>query len=69
MAVHIGGKRRRLRGRVQLHPATIIISFLVMGTLVGVVGARLAVPATVVFTTLVDELCAEDFPARKDDEG
>ena len=54
--------------QVQLHPATIIISFLVTGTLMGVVGALLAVPAAVVFTTLVANLSAEP-PPREDDEG
>ncbi len=54
--------------QVKLHPAMIIISFLVMGTLMGTVGALLAVPAAVVFSTLVDNLLAEDTPAKKEDE-
>ena len=48
--------------QVKLHPVTIIVSFLVTGTLMGVAGALLAVPAAVVFTTLVDQLSAEDPP-------
>lgn len=48
--------------QVKLHPVTIIVSFLVTGTLMGVVGALLAVPAAVVVTTLVDQLSAEDPP-------
>jgi len=54
--------------QVKLHPATIIISFLIMGTLMGTVGALLAVPAAVVFSTLVDNLLAEDTPVEKEDE-
>lgn len=54
--------------QVKLHPATIIISFLIMGTLMGTVGALLAVPAAVVFSTLVGNLSAEDPPATEEDE-
>lgn len=48
--------------QVKLHPVTIIVSFLVTGTLMGIAGALLAVPAAVVVTTLVDQLSAEDPP-------
>lgn len=50
---------------VSLHPATVIVSFLVLGSFLGVLGALLAVPAAVVFTTLWDELLPED-PAPKE---
>lgn len=52
--------------QVRLHPATIIVSFLVTGTLMGIVGALLAVPAAVVVTTLVDQLTEEDPPEGTD---
>ena len=46
--------------QVRLHPVTIIVSFLVMGTLMGIAGALLAVPAAVVVTTIVDQLSVKD---------
>ncbi len=49
---------------VHLHPAVVLISLLVLGTLLGVVGLILAVPAAVVVATLVDELTAEKRPER-----
>jgi predicted PurR-regulated permease PerM len=41
---------------VRLHPATMLISLLVLGSLLGVVGLLLAVPAAVVVATLFDQL-------------
>ena len=45
---------------VRLHPATMLISLLVLGSLLGVVGLLLAVPAAVVVATLFDELSPEE---------
>ena len=45
---------------VRLHPATMLISLLVLGSLLGVVGLLLAVPAAVVAATLFDELSPEE---------
>ena len=41
---------------IRLHPAMVLISFLVMGGLLGIVGVLLAVPAAVVFVTLLDKI-------------
>jgi len=41
---------------VHLHPAMMLISLLVLGSLLGLVGLLLAVPVAVVIATLVDEL-------------
>jgi predicted PurR-regulated permease PerM len=40
---------------VNLHPAMVLVSFLVAGALLGFVGVLLAVPAAVVCATLMDE--------------
>jgi predicted PurR-regulated permease PerM len=40
---------------VKLHPAMVIVSFLIFGALLGVVGVLLAVPAAVLCATLLDE--------------
>jgi predicted PurR-regulated permease PerM len=40
---------------VNLHPAMVIVSFLIFGELLGLVGALLAVPAAVLCATLLDE--------------
>jgi predicted PurR-regulated permease PerM len=44
---------------VNLHPAMVIVSFLIAGALLGFVGVLLAVPAAVVCATLMDELFPE----------
>jgi predicted PurR-regulated permease PerM len=44
---------------VRLHPAMVIVSFLLFGTLLGFVGVLLAVPAAVVVATLTDALANE----------
>jgi predicted PurR-regulated permease PerM len=41
--------------RVHLHPAMVILAFLVLGHLLGLVGVLLAVPAAAVLATFVDE--------------
>ncbi len=50
---------------VQLHPALVIFSFLIMGALLGMVGLLLAVPAAVVVKTLVEELSSDGFVQEK----
>jgi predicted PurR-regulated permease PerM len=45
---------------VKLHPAMVIVSFLIFGALLGVVGVLLAVPAAVLFATLLDEWFPDD---------
>ncbi len=54
---------------VNLHPAMVLIAFLVAGALLGLVGVLLAVPAAVVCATLMDELLPgappEDEPSRR----
>jgi predicted PurR-regulated permease PerM len=53
--------RPLVMGRVvRLQPATMLISLLVLGSLLGVVGLLLAVPAAVVVATLIDELSPEE---------
>ena len=42
--------------QVHLHPVMVIITFLIMGELLGLVGVLLAVPTAAVLVTLVDEL-------------
>jgi predicted PurR-regulated permease PerM len=55
----------QIMGReVNLHPALVLIAFLVFGDLLGLVGAFLAIPAAVLIGVLVDEL-TEAAPARK----
>ncbi len=53
---------------VNLHPAMVLVSFLIAGALLGLVGVLLAVPAAVVCATLMDELVPEvppeDEPCR-----
>lgn len=49
----------------RLHPVTIIISFLILGSLLGIIGGLLAVPAVVIFTTLIDELSPEEDASAK----
>ena len=51
---------------VHLHPAVVLISLLVLGTLLGVVGLLLAVPATVVVDTLLDELTTEKHAEKEE---
>ena len=41
--------------QVDLHPVVVILTFLVMGKLLGFIGILLAVPAAAVFVTLIDE--------------
>jgi predicted PurR-regulated permease PerM len=49
--------------RVRISTAVVIVSFLVLGTLIGpIIGAFLAVPATVVVSVVLDEL-AEKRPS------
>lgn len=45
---------------VKLHPTMVVISFLCFGTLLGVAGALLAVPAAVVIATLLDEFSPQE---------
>jgi predicted PurR-regulated permease PerM len=45
---------------VRLPPAIVIISFLILGELLGLVGILLAVPAAVVAATLVDEMASKE---------
>ncbi len=47
---------------VSLHPAMIIVSFLIFGALLGFVGVLLAVPAAVLCATLLDELFPYEAP-------
>jgi predicted PurR-regulated permease PerM len=44
---------------VNLHPAMVIVSFLIAGALLGLVGVLLAIPAAVACATLMDELSPE----------
>lgn len=47
----------QIMGReINLHPAMVIVSFLVFGTLLGIVGVFLAVPAAVLVGVITDEL-------------
>ncbi len=43
---------------VNLHPAMVIVTFLVMGKLLGLIGVVLAVPAAAILVTLLDEFLA-----------
>jgi len=43
---------------VNLHPVVVIITFLVMGKLLGLIGVILAVPTAAIVVTLLDELLA-----------
>ncbi len=48
--------------QVNLHPVMVILTFLVMGKLLGFFGVLLAVPIAAVIVTLIDELTAEEPP-------
>lgn len=52
---------------VRLHPAMILVSFLILGTLLGLIGVLLAVPAAVFSATLLDELSPKD-PRQEEEE-
>ena len=45
--------------QVNLHPVAVIIAVLIMGELLGLIGAIFAIPAAVVVTTLFDEFTAK----------
>jgi len=47
---------------VKLHPAMTIVSFLIFGALLGVVGVLLAVPAAVLCATMLDEWFPDEPP-------
>ncbi|UBF26851.1 AI-2E family transporter [Kovacikia minuta CCNUW1] len=47
---------------VRLHPVIVILTFLVMGKLLGFVGVLLAVPAAAIIVTLIDEFTLKDSP-------
>jgi predicted PurR-regulated permease PerM len=47
---------------VKLHPAMVIVSFLIFGALLGLVGVLLAVPAAVLCATLLDEWFPDEPP-------
>jgi predicted PurR-regulated permease PerM len=51
----------------KLHPAMVIVSFLIFGALLGLAGALLAVPAAVLCVTLIDELFPDEAPQRDRD--
>jgi predicted PurR-regulated permease PerM len=46
--------------QVRLHPVVVILTFLVMGKLLGFIGVLLAVPAAAVLVTLIDEFTPKD---------
>lgn len=48
--------------QVHLHPVMVVITFLVMGELLGFMGVLLAVPAAAVIVTMVDELTPKEPP-------
>lgn len=50
--------------QVNLHPVVVILTFLVMGKLLGFIGILLAVPAAAVFVTFIDEFAPKDAPAQ-----
>ncbi|XGV98005.1 MAG: AI-2E family transporter [Leptolyngbya sp. BL-A-14] len=50
--------------QVNLHPVVVILTFLVMGKLLGFIGILLAVPAAAVFVTLIDEFAPQTVPAE-----
>ena len=54
-----------MRCEVNLHPAMVLVSFLVAGALLGLVGVLIAIPAAVVCVTLMDELSPEALPAGR----
>lgn len=51
---------------VRLHPVVVLLSFLFFGQLLGTVGLLLAVPATVLLKTLVDEIPSSEEPPEED---
>ena len=51
---------------VKLHPAMVIVSFLIFGALLGIVGVLLAVPAAVLSATLLDEWFQDKPPAHRE---
>ena len=51
---------------VKLHPAMVIVSFLMFGALLGIVGVLLAVPAAVLCATLLDEWFQDKPPAHRE---
>jgi predicted PurR-regulated permease PerM len=56
----------QIMGReVNLHPALVIIAFLVFGQLLGLVGAFLAIPAAVLIGVLVEELTEEGLSRKE----
>lgn len=50
--------------QVHLHPVVVILTFLVMGKLLGLIGILLAVPAAAVLITLVDEFMPKAMPVE-----
>jgi predicted PurR-regulated permease PerM len=48
--------------QVNLHPVVVIITFLVMGKLLGLIGVLLAVPAAAVLVTIIDEFFPPESP-------
>jgi predicted PurR-regulated permease PerM len=48
--------------QVHLHPVMVIITFLIMGELLGFAGVILAVPTAAVVVTLVDEFMSKKPP-------
>jgi len=48
--------------QVNLHPIVVILTFLVMGKLLGFVGILLAVPIAAVIVTLIDEFLPDESP-------
>ncbi|MBW4520125.1 MAG: AI-2E family transporter [Scytolyngbya sp. HA4215-MV1] len=49
--------------QVNLHPVVVLLTFLVMGKLLGFIGLLLAVPAAAVLVTLTDEFVPKGIPA------
>lgn len=52
---------------VRLHPVVVLLSFLLLGRLLGTVGLILAVPTLVFLTTLADELLPQDTPDQENE--
>ncbi|BAZ45624.1 hypothetical protein NIES4102_26500 [Chondrocystis sp. NIES-4102] len=52
--------------KVNLHPITIVIAILVMSELLGVVGLIFAIPAAVVFITILDEFTSQPTLSESD---
>jgi len=49
---------------VNLHAVVIILTFLVLGKLLGLIGLLLAVPAAAVFVTFIDEFAPPETAAE-----